>query len=163
MIKNLMESTCFKTDSFHQHIDAISILNLIDKVANFFFYQPAASLMASCLFWTMSCQKNPSFWAHGMSLFLSGVFRSLCNSRCNWLLSKLCCENSLYAPDLKSQAFRGKLDNFAFILGRSDLFRLQTESFNEKLGEGRKYLDPNQMQICKQSFWFNLCSQFSGT
>lgn len=43
------------------------------------FFQPFASLMSDCLFWTIS---RSSLWACG-TLFLSRVFRSLCNRCCS--------------------------------------------------------------------------------
>lgn len=78
--------------------------------------QPVASLMvwASVSNNELFCQRHLLF-GHVELLCFSWVFRSLCNKCRDWLLSKLCCDNSLYAPDVKSEASEGKTENLAVI------------------------------------------------
>lgn len=48
---------------------------------------------------------------------------------------------------LKAKPLKEKLTT---LLSSCSFKFIQTKAFIEKLGEGRKYFFPNQMQICKQ-------------
>lgn len=67
-------------------LNAISILNFIDKVDFFFIFSTTSdgilSVLNNELFFFI---RAPSSWACGTSLPFSWVFRSLCNSSRNWL------------------------------------------------------------------------------
>lgn len=125
------------------------------------FFLPVRSAIVCFEQWAV-LSKASSLWARGTSLFLSWVFRSLCNRRYNG-----CCQNCVVITDCVYQALNARpLKEMSRTLMSSRSIRCsQTSNWvsHWKAWRRKEILYPNRMQTCNRRFWFDCSSHFGTT